>query len=76
MQEDFGMGEDHQQVFLLCQRKRFPLIQLFVVTGLPEEPLKLTPQIEPLPIVYPQRMHFASKTARTNFASNFIHRQF
>ena len=45
MQENFGMGKRHQQVVLLCQRQRFSLVQLFVVTGLPEEPLKLTPQI-------------------------------
>ena len=51
MQEQFGMGKHHQQGFLLGQRQRFPLVQLFVVAGLPEEPLKLTPQIVGLLLV-------------------------
>src|SRR5713226_8793132 len=45
MQEDFRMGKDHQQGFFLCQRQRFPLVQLLVVTALSEKPLKLTLQL-------------------------------
>src|SRR5712692_10700423 len=52
MQENFGMGKDHQQVVFLGQSQRFPLVQLVVVTALPEDPLKLTLQIVGLLLVW------------------------
>ena len=45
VQGNFGMGKDHQQVVFLRQSQRFALVQLFIVTRLSEEPLKLRPQI-------------------------------
>ena len=51
MQEDFRMGEDHQQRFLLCQRPPFAFVQLVVAAGLLEEPFKLSLQSVSLGLV-------------------------
>src|SRR6266480_515604 len=44
VQENFGMGKDHEQRFFLCQRPRFALIQLSIATRACKEVIKLGPQ--------------------------------
>src|SRR5437763_13242143 len=44
MQEDFGMGEHHEELFFLGQSESLALVQLLIATDLPKELLELTVQ--------------------------------